>query len=343
MEIKLLRLIKILSLIGIIIFYIGCSTGEKTAIIKVSLSQNPNEPQVRAVEFFKKNVEKKSEGKIKVDIYPNNQLGNQRDVIEGIQLGTIEMSNIASVMAGFVRELNIFELPFLFKNRKHFYAVLDSEIGESLKPAFNRRGFHLLGYFDAGVRHVLTVEKPIHSFQDLKGLKIRTMENPLHLAAFKAFGANPLPMAYGELYTALEQHVIDGAEAANTNYYAKKFYEPAPYWAQIGWIHLIEYVIMSRYFYEKLPPDLQRIIDESAVEMIRKERLWYRENEEKALTKLKEEGVIITYPERKSFAGAAKKIYKNWADKVGGMGLIQKIIQFNDYEETNPEAKKEGN
>jgi len=315
----------------VFVFGIACSEdGKKVYVIKTSLSQNPQEPQVRAVELFKQNVEDRSAGKVKVEIYPNNQLGNQRDVVEGIQLGTIQMSNIASVMAGFVRELNIFELPFLFENREHFYAVLDSAIGESLRPAFERRGFHLLGYFDAGVRHVMTVERPINSIGDLGGQKIRMMENPLHLAAFKAFGASPLPMAYSELYTALEQHVIDGAEAANTNYLSKKFYEPAPYWAQVGWIHLIEYVIMSRYFYDRLPSGYKKIIDEAAILMIRKERQWYSENDEKALLKLVEEGIKITHPDRKPFVEASQKVYKEWADKVGGMDLIERIIRF-DY------------
>ena len=315
--------------------------GEKISVIKVSLSQNPDEPQVRAVELFKQIVEKKSAGKMKVEIFPNNQLGNQRDVVEGIQLGTVQMSNVASVLAGFVRELNIFELPFLFENREHFYAVLDSDIGQSLRPAFKRRGFHLLGYFDAGVRHIMTVKKPIHSMQDLKGLKIRTMENPLHLAAFKAFGANPLPMAYGELYTALEQGVIDGAEAANTNYFSKKFFEPAPHWAQVGWIHLIEYVIMSRYFYERLPMEYKQIIDGAAVEMVRSERQWYASNEKKALAKLMEKGIEITYPQREAFRAVSHEVYADWAEKTGGMALVNSILRF-DYPGRSKPAQGKG-
>jgi tripartite ATP-independent transporter DctP family solute receptor len=314
-------------------------SGDRIFVIKASLSQNPLEPQVRAVELFKQIVEMKSRGKLKVEIYPNNQLGNQRDVIEGIQLGTVQMSNVASVLAGFVRELNIFELPFLFENKEHFYAVLDSEIGERLRPAFEKRGFHLLGYFDAGVRHVMTVDKPVYSIDDLQGLKIRTMENPLHLAAFKAFGANPLPMAYGELYTALEQHVIDGAEAANTNYLSKKFYESAPQWAMLGWIHLIETVLMSRYFYERLPAELRIIIDDAASEMIQKERQWYSESEEDALRRLIEEGVKVTRPDRKPFVEASQKVYAEWAEKAGGMDLIEKIIRY-DYKQNGKSSEE---
>jgi tripartite ATP-independent transporter DctP family solute receptor len=304
-------------LLGMIVLGIACqSESEKTYLIKIGQGQTPGEPQIKAMELFKEIVENKTAGRLRVEVYPNNQLGNQRDVTEGIQLGTIQMASISSPMAGFVPESNLFELPFLFENRDHFYAVLDSEIGEGLKPAFARRGFYLLGYFDVGVRHIMTVNQPIHSFDDMGGLKIRTMENPVHLDAFRAFGANPIPMAYGEVYTALEQGVIDGAEAANTNYYAKKFFEPAPYWAQVGWIHLVEYVIVSRYFFERLPDEYKKVIEEVAQTMITKERQWYSANDIKFLENLKEKGVHVTYPERGPFREASRMVYQTWADKI---------------------------
>ena len=306
----------------------GCGQRDKIYVIKAALSQNPGEPQVRAAEVFKRIVERETKGKVRVDLYPNNQLGNQRDVIEGIQLGTIEVSNVASVMAAFVKEVNLFELPFLFEHREHFYAVLDSDIGEGLRPALARRGFHLLGYFDAGVRHIMTRDRPVRDLADLRGLKIRTMENPLHLATFKALGANPLPMAYGELYTALEQGVIDGAEAANTNYLSKRFYEPARHWARVGWIHLVEYVVMSRVFYERLPEEFRGVVDQAAAEMIARERRWYGEADAAALRELEASGVQITLPDRTPFRQAARRVYIEWADRVGGMELIERILNF---------------
>ena len=235
---------------------------------------------------------------------------------------------MASVLSAFVSEVNLFELPFLFDDREHFHAVLDSEIGEGLRPALARRGLHLLGYFDAGVRNIMTRERPIRELADLRGLKIRTMENPVHLATFKALGANPLPMAYGELYTALEQGVIDGAEAASTNYLSKRFHEPAPNWALVGWIHLTEYVIFSRVFYERLPEDLRGIVDEAASRMIARERQWYAEAEASALQRLEDEGVRITRPDRGPFRRAARQVYSDWGERVGGPALIKRILRF---------------
>jgi TRAP-type transport system periplasmic protein len=308
----------------------GCAPKGRPIIIKAALSQNPGEPQVRAVQLFRNLVEDGTEGRILVRIYPNNQLGNQRDVVEGLQLGSVELGNIASVMAGFVPETNLFELPFLFDGPGHFDAVLDSEVGESLRPVFARRGLHLLGYFDAGERHIMTVDHPILALDDLRGLKIRTMENPLHLAAFKAFGANPLPMAYGELYTALEQGVIDGAEAADPNYFSKRFFEPAPCWARVGWIRLIEYVVMSDTFYRRLSPGDRAVVDRAARAMILKQRAWYRKEADTALEKLRAAGVRVTEPDRSPFRAAARKVYADWAERVGGMERIESILRFQD-------------
>jgi len=308
----------------------GCGQGEDTIVLKAALSQNPSEPQVRAVELFADLVAEGTEGRISVQVYPNNQLGNQRDVVEGLQMGSIELANIASVMASFVPEINLFELPFLFDGPEHFDAVLDGSIGRSLAPAFEERGLHLLGYFDAGERHIMTTDRKVETLEDLDGLKIRTMENRLHLATFEGFGANPLPMAYGELYTALEQGVIDGAEAADPNYYSKRFYEPAPFWARVGWIRLIEYVVMSQSFYDGLPAPDREVIDQAAREMILRQREWYRAEGESALQSLEEEGVTMTYPDRTPFKEKAREIYETWAESVGGMEMIGAILAYAD-------------
>ena len=307
---------------------LGCAGKEEALILKAALSQDSSEPQVRAVERFAELVEEGTGGRIRVQVYPNNQLGNQRDVVEGLQMGSVEMANIASVMASFVPEVNLFELPFLFDGPEHFDEVVDGEVGRRLAPAFRARGLHLLGYFDAGERHIMTTEKPVEKLEDLAGLKIRTMENRLHLTTFEAFGANPLPMAYGELYTALEQGVIDGAEAADPNYLAKRFYEPAPFWARVGWIRLMEYVVMSRDFYDGLPSGDRAVIDRAARAMVLQERAWYREAADSALRQLREAGVTITRPDRGPFRTAAQVVYQEWAPRVGGMDRIQEILEL---------------
>ncbi len=208
-----------------------------------------------------------------------------RDLIEGVLLGTVQMHMAAnSPLATFVPELMIFEMPFLFKNNEHFHAVMDSQLAWDYASALEERGFHLLGFMSHGVRHILTTERPINSIEDMEGLKIRTMENPAHLDVFSAFGASPLPMSYSELYTALETGVIDGAEAANSNYWGNRIYEVSPNWAQIGWLHLVAPLVLSKSYYDNLPPDLQKVLDDTGREIAAFERTFYAERDrEKAL------------------------------------------------------------
>lgn len=338
-ELRMVSFVLVLTLISL--FLVGCGESNKSPgidstknddapiVIKASGPQASGEPPIKAMEHFKEIVEKRSNGRIQVEIFPDNQLGNERDVIEGIQLGNIEMAWPSNApLTAFVPSLNIFELPYLFRSVQHMYDVLDSDIGMGFADDFEAKGFHLLGYFQLGVRHIMTVNKVINSIEDMKGLKIRTMENPAHLDAFKAFGANPLPMAYGELYTALESNVLDGAEAANTNYEAKKFYEPAPNWAMVGWMHLVTPVIINDKLYKNLPEDLKIIIDEAARETIELEREMYEMNEDEALEKLKAAGVKITEPDRGPFVEASQKVYNQWADKVGGRDKIDAILNY---------------
>jgi TRAP-type transport system periplasmic protein len=296
-------------------------------VIKASGSMAPTEPGILAYEFFKKNVEERTNGRIEVQIFPTNQLGNERDVIEGLTLGTVQMANPSNApITAWVPAMNIFELPFIWQNRAHMAKVLDGPIGAKFAPALKEKGIHLLGYEEAGLRHVMTTKKAVNSMADMAGLKIRTMENPVHLEAFRAFGANPLPMAYGELYTALQQGVIDGAEAANTNYNAMKFYEPAPNWAMIGWLHLVSPLVMSERFYQSLPADLQQIVSEEGKKTAVHERELYAKLDEEALDKLKAAGVKITTPDRAEFMKASEKVYDAWADRVGGRALIDEIV-----------------
>ncbi len=306
---------------------------DKTYTIRAHYTNSPGEPQVKGAELFKEIVEEKTDGKIKVEIYPNNQLGESMEVLGSVQDGTVQMANTTGPMVNFVPEVKIFELPFMFENKEHLNAVLDDpKVTAPIREAMEKKKFHLLGLEDVGLRHIMTTDStgPVNSMSDLQGLKIRLMENPIHLEAYRAFGAAPLPMAYGELYTALEQEVIDGAEAANINYYSKSFYEPAPYWAQVGWINLIGYTVMSKVFYDSLPAEYQKIIDEAAMESTRLERKLYAEWEVERLEDLKEKGVEVSYPDVAPFQKAAQKVYEKYADEVGGMDLINSIRNY-DY------------
>lgn len=303
--------------------------GFKVQTITVGVSTVPGEPPTVAMRKFAELVEERTGGKIKVQVYDSGALGMDRDLIQGVQMGSVQMHMAAnSPLAAFVPELMVFEMPFLFRDFEHFDSMLDSELAWSYAPALEKQGFHLLGYLSYGVRHIMTTEKAINSIDDMKGLKIRTMENAAHLDAYSAFGASPLPMSYSELYTSLETGVIDGAEAANSNYWGHKFYEVAPNWTQVGWLHLVAPLILSKSFYDSLPPDLQKILDDTGREIGTFERKLYADRDAELLGQLEEKGVKVTHPDREPFVKAAQAVYEKWADRVGGADKIQAIADF---------------
>ena len=275
-------------------------------VLRASVSSAEGEPQTLALRRFAADVGERTEGRIDVRVYPSSALGDEREVIELVMLGAVGAAAPSNApLATFVPDLLLLDLPFLFEDRDHFDRTLDGEVGAALGASLARRGLELLGFFDLGLRHVMTRNAPIRTAEDFGGLKIRTMENPLHLGAFRAFGANPLPMAYGELYTALEQGVIDGAEAAATNYFTRRFHEVAPFWAEVGWMHLVAPFVMNREFFEDLPPADQRAVRRAAAAAVRFERAEYRRQEGVATRRLEAAGVTITRPDRASLRALA--------------------------------------
>ena len=323
------KLIFVLVVLVMMFSLVSYGAEQAEFVIKTEVNQPKGLPGASGMERFKEIVEEKSNGRIKVEVYLDGAFGGNREAIEGVQLGTLEMSAPSNApLTAWVPSLNLFELPFLFKDEDHMYAVLESELAMGFDKDLAEKGFHLMGYFVFGLRHIMTTEKAINSIEDLKGLKIRLMENPAHLDAFEAFGASPLPLAYAELYTSLETGAIDGAEAANSNYWGKKFYEVAPNWAMVGWMRLVGPIIMSEIFYNKLPSDLQKIVDDAGAEIAQLMRELYVKSDDETLVLLKEWGIKITTPDRAPFVEASQVVYDKWADKVGGRERIDAILNF---------------
>jgi tripartite ATP-independent transporter DctP family solute receptor len=163
--------------------------------------------------FFKEQIEKRSNGEIVIDIYPNGELGFERELAEAVQMGELPMAtSTTSPLASFVPDLLILDVPFSWNNRKEVWGALDGELGKYLEKQLMSKGFQPLGMVENGFRNVTNNKRPIEKPDDLRGVKLRTMENPIHLAAWRALGANPTPMSYGEVFTALQQGTIDGQE-----------------------------------------------------------------------------------------------------------------------------------
>lgn len=296
--------------------------------IKASTSTAANEPAVKGLEVFAAEIGAATGGRIGVEIYPNNALGNERDVIELTIIGAVELTTPSNApLATFAPELLVFDLPYLFRDRPHMYEVLDGPIGRRFEAPLAERGLVLLGYFEAGLRHLMTRDRVVARTEDLAGLKIRTMENPLHLRAFAAFGANPLPMAYGEVYTALEQGVIDGAEAARSNYLSKRFFEVAPNWSEIGWMYLVQPLVMSERFFRSLSPEDQAAVRAAARKAVDAERAEYQRQDAEALARLEAAGVQFTHPETGALLELARSVWREAEDTVDP-ALVEAITGY---------------
>ena len=283
--------------------------------LKASHNANADEPYGVGMRKMAEILEEKTDGAATIEVFDNATLGDEMESIQGTQIGTVDIAVTAnSTLANFVPDLSVFSLPFLFEDAEQMdRALSDPEVLDAIGGALDAQGFHLLAVFSAGTRHIMTKE-PIESLADLEGLKIRTMQNPAHVDTFNAFGANATPIAYTELYGALETGVVDGAEAANTNFFSQKFYEVAPDWAVVGWLELVAPVIMGKAAYEALPDDVKTALDEAGLEAGKAERAAYLASDNARFADLEEVGVKITRPDTTAFREAAAPVQEKYLE-----------------------------
>lgn len=287
-----------------------------------------------AAETFKEKLEKESDGRIKVELYPNGQLyGSDREAIEAVQLGNIEMTIPAvAPLASFNEKFLVFDLPFLFNSNEAAYRALDGELGQELMADLEKNDLKGLVFGENGFRHMSNNNGPIENPEQLKGLKFRTLENPLHTDTFKAFGANASPFAFGELYTALQQGTYDAMECPVSLYYTNKFYEVQDYLSLTGHVYAATALLMNNDFYNELPEDLQKLITEASEEYRDEQRGLAQKQDVEFLNKLKENGMQVndlTDEQRDAFREAASSVYDQYVPKIGE-DLVDKALEANN-------------
>ncbi len=278
-------------------------------VLKAGHSQNAGEPMDRALHMMREHVEAATDGKVTIEIFPNMQLGGEVEMIKQVLTGSLDITSPSNApLTNFVPALKIFDMPFLFRDEAHMIAVLRGPVLQDINEIVATSGIRLLGVFNVGVRHIMS-NKPVRTMDDLKGLKIRTMQSKYHMAAFNAFGANATPISYAELYSSLQTGVVDGAEAANTNYFEKKFYEVAPYWGPVGWTILTAPLIMSEKKFASLPSDVQQALLEGGNIAAVWEQDYYASVDQGRLDDVRNAGVSITKLDIAPFQKASEKVY----------------------------------
>lgn len=318
--------------VGLLFVLLAGGGAEAAYKIKIASVGNEQHPSTPALREFKKHVEEKSKGQIQVSIHLNASLGGDRESTEAMQLGTLEAGIIgSSILATFEPKFNIFEFPFLFKDDATAKKLIDGEIGAFLDKELQKQDLRIIGYGVNGFRHTTNNRGPIKTPADMKGLKIRTMENPIHIATFKAFGANPTPMNFGELYTALSQKTVDAMECPLNLIYTPKFYEVQEYLSLTGHLYAVAPLTMSELFFRKLPADLQNIVLEGGKIYTRVQREGTVSEEKETLELLKKSGMIVndlTAAEKDAFKKLCMPVYKQFESRVG-KDLLQKVIDAN--------------
>jgi C4-dicarboxylate-binding protein DctP len=230
-------------------------------VLKFSHVVSENTPKGKAANFFEKRLEELSKGKIDVQVYPNSQLYKDKEVLKALKLNSAQMACPSfSKFTKMVPQLALFDLPFLFRDMEHVHKVEDGEVGQKLKDLVAAKGFVVLGYWDNAFKQLTSSKKALLMPQDAKGQKFRIMSSKVLEEQFKAVGAIPQVMPFSEVYSALQQGVIDGQENTNSNIYTKKFYEVQKYMTVSNHGYLGYMVVMSKKFWESLPKDLQEAV-----------------------------------------------------------------------------------
>lgn len=319
------KLRKISILILLLIFLAGCGKNGNNEVktIRVSHVLTEDHPtNLTLLNVFKKEVEEKSNGRLKVEIYPNGQLGSDRQAIESVSIGTLDMSVPGGpVLSGFYEPFMVYDLPYLFDTKDEAYRACDGPLKDKLsKELMEKSNIRILGIGENGFRHITTTNRKITKLEDLKGLKIRTMESPLHMATFKALGANPTPIAFNELFTALQQGTVDGQENPITIIHDSRLYEVQKYMVLDQHYYVNCPYIISEKCWESLSEEDQKIVQDATTKTVNAQRKMLNELEKKYLDTLKEGGIEVvelSEQEKQKFKDATKSVYDIYTNRFG--------------------------
>lgn len=296
-----------------------------TIVLKLGHGAQSTHPLQKTSERFASEVNKRTNGRVSIQVFPNIQLGEERDMVEGLQLGTIDFVITSSgPTVSFVPETGVLDLPFLFTSSEHAYAVLDGEIGQSLLSKFETKGIIGLSFMENGWRSI-SANKRIATPEDLKGMKVRTMQNKIHMSAFRALGASPLPMAWGEVYTSLQQGVIDGQENPPVILATNAIWEVQKYFALTKHFYTPYLFLMSEATTNKISEEDYVIIRDVAKEVTKYQRELMQEQENDYIATLQKNGMDVYDVDRALFQAATKSVYEEYRS-VYGDELIDEII-----------------
>jgi tripartite ATP-independent transporter DctP family solute receptor len=323
---------KLLSMVIAASFTVGIAAPAAMAadkVMKCGIVTNKDRSLSKGLVEFGKILEKETGGSIKVQVFTDGVLGGDRQTLEGLQMGTIHCTSVSTgPIAAFVPQFDVFDLPFLFKDKATAFKVVDGPIGQELLnklPAVGMIGFN---YWENGFRHLTNNKREVKTAEDIKGLKIRTLESKIHVDTWKQLGANPTPMSFSQLYTALEQGVVDGQENPFGNVVSNKFNEVQKYLTTTGHVYNASPFLLSKKFYDGLTDKEKEAVKKAAKEAQTFQRAANDKEDQDSVGTLTQRGMKITAlnpGEQQKVVASLKPVYDKYAEALG-KELVEKLL-----------------
>ncbi len=310
----------------LLIFGVGGDVWAAEYKLKLGHTGAPSHHYQTIATMFAEKVKERTNGAVEIAVFPADQLGKQLESVEGTMLGTHDMVLTSdTVLSNWVPDMGILNLPFLFSNNLEVRKILDGPIGEKLAKQLEPHGAVVIAWWENGMRHITNSKKPITSPADLKGMKIRVPEGEVFLETFKALGAGPTVISFGELYSALQLHTVDGQENPPAHILTQKFYEVQKFVSRTAHIHLSSPLIMNKDLLDSMPPDLAKIIVETAREMGPVHTQLVEELEEKQWEEVAQKGLQINDVDKKPFREKVSPVIESYKKKLN-KDIIDEII-----------------
>jgi tripartite ATP-independent transporter DctP family solute receptor len=310
----------------VVFLFTGCKSDSNVRIIRLGHGLDVTHSVHQAMLQTDVYLNELSQGKMRLQIYPNQRLGSERECLELLQIGSLDMTKVSgAVLENFAPKLRIFGLPFLFDNKDHLFKVLDGTIGKELLKEGEEYWLKGVGFYDSGSRSFYTKERPVEQPEDLEGLKIRVQESVSAFDMVKQLGASPTPISWGELYTALQQGVVDGAENNPPSFYLSRHYEVCKYYSIDEHTMIPDVLLVSTHLWDRLSSEEQGWLQKAIDQSIPYQRDLWIQSENESLQAVIEAGVEVSYPKKNRFQKATQKMYQDFKKDPQMAELIERI------------------
>ena len=309
----------------------GCVNQQEGKVLKLAHGLDPSHPVHQAMVYMAERCKEISNGELTIEIYPSGQLGSEQQCVELLQIGSLAITKVsAAVMESFTEDFKVLGLPYIFRSKEHSFKVLDGEIGDELLLSTEPFWIRGLCFYDAGSRSFYTIDTPINHPDDLKGLKIRVMKSITAMEMVKAQGGSPTPISWGELYTALQSGVVDGAENNPPSFYTSHHYEVCKYYCLNEHTMVPDVLIISQKVWVKLSEQEKLWLQQAADESVPVQRKLWAESEKESLEIVKEAGVTIIYPDKEPFSDKVTELLESYRENEKLYELITRIREVEE-------------